>query len=296
MNMPTGSIRLHISQREYEAIDAVSRSDLMQLRKSLKHYLHSKTSVSEPTYAMVIGIAFHCLILEPEIFNDHYYVMEPNIDRRTKQGKELYETATHVAAGRTILKREEMDNLEAMKKSIMENTVVKATNMFGDGGKTEVAMCWTAIDSMYKEVACKCRLDKMFLNGQSSIIELKTTSNAINFENEIFDRAYHIQAAFYMDAFENVFAHKCDSFIFVAVEKEPPYYNSVHTIHKDSVARDIGRQEYKMLLSKYLKEKENGFEVEDVLNEVSVPSWYIKRHQDTVNGVSGIKLVKPFVA
>ena len=73
---------------EYHSRPEISKSDIDLMLKSMRHF---KNKVyEEPTPNMVLGSAFHKLVLEYDDFESEFAVM-PNVDKRTKAGKEAYE-------------------------------------------------------------------------------------------------------------------------------------------------------------------------------------------------------------
>ena len=62
----------------------------------------------EPTPAMALGSAVHCLTLTPDKFKSQFAVA-PKIDRRTKAGKEEWENFTLTAATKTVIKQDQYE-------------------------------------------------------------------------------------------------------------------------------------------------------------------------------------------
>ena len=62
-----------ISNAEYHALDYVSKSHLDEVNKSPYHYwdkyINPNRVIQEPTKQMILGSAFHSLVLEPELFD-----------------------------------------------------------------------------------------------------------------------------------------------------------------------------------------------------------------------------------
>ena len=88
---------------KYEDIDAVNKSTLWEMRKSPLHYWHlTHDTPREDTKAMQLGRAVHAAILTPTAYKRDFAVT-PDIDRRTKAGKEAYEAFCAEAEGKEIL-------------------------------------------------------------------------------------------------------------------------------------------------------------------------------------------------
>ena len=80
-----------LSNKKYRSMEGVSRSELWTLlSKTPMHFLYESTHPKEDTPALAFGRATHKAILEPETFYDEF-VEGIKVDRRTKEGKAVYE-------------------------------------------------------------------------------------------------------------------------------------------------------------------------------------------------------------
>ena len=78
------------SNKDYHSYkEAISKSRLAKMSVCPSYFKWAETAEIKPSAEMVIGSATHKLILEPTDF-DREFVVSPNFDRRTKQGKEDY--------------------------------------------------------------------------------------------------------------------------------------------------------------------------------------------------------------
>ena len=71
-----------MSQKEYRAHPAISKSDLFKITKSPLHFKWSMENKEEPTPSLIFGSACHKYILEREDFDNEFAVYS-DIDRRT---------------------------------------------------------------------------------------------------------------------------------------------------------------------------------------------------------------------
>ena len=75
-----------MSNAEYHALDYVSKSHLDEVNKSPFHYwdkyINPNRVIQEPTKQMILGSAFHTLVLEPELFDKEYIVESANAPKR----------------------------------------------------------------------------------------------------------------------------------------------------------------------------------------------------------------------
>lgn len=249
---------------QYLAVDAASNSILSAVRFSPRHCLEYINRRRESTEAQIIGQAVHCLVLEPERY-DSMFAEAPEIDRRTKAGKEWWDRFCQENAGKTVLKRVQAGTARAVSRAIAEHETAKVLLA---GAHPEMSIFWED-----RETQCKARIDAW--NPPLGVVcDLKTTTNASArfFERQIIQLGYYRQAAWYMRGLRAC-GLQPKSFVFVAVEKDPPYGVSLFSISRDLLA--AGDDENVRLLETFAKAKR-----EDVwpgypthVQAVSVPAW-----------------------
>jgi len=106
-----------------------------------------------------------------------------------------------------------------------------------------------------------------------AVVDIKTTDDA---RPEAFSRAihrfrYHVQAAFYIDAC-NAAKAKVFRFVFVVVERTPPFACAVYEITESAI--DQGRREYLADLALYDKcARTRRWPAYPGLRLISLPSW-----------------------
>ena len=224
--------------REYFWGKGLSNSGLSKVRKSIDHYFYDEWI---ETQAMVVGSATHCYILEPEKF-DRRYRVGPVVDRRTKAGKEewkAFEDSLVRDDGKPIkaITEAEMGGIVNMKNSIDAHPL--AGDLFKNG-IAEETIVWN--DST---TGClmKGKLDWR-RPEEKLIIDLKTTKDGSPeaLSRAMFSYRYHTQYALYLDGVINITGDQDYRFLFVFVEKFPPYAISV--VEMDQDAYNIGRRTY----------------------------------------------------
>ena len=110
------------------------------------------------------------------------------------------------------------------------------------GGVAEQSCYWS--QTVYyadarAEVLCKCRPDYVkAISGGYVIVDLKTTLDARErpFQGRAYwDLGYHLSAAHYVTGLTEIRGTPPQAFIFVAVEKEPPYagFHSTKEVSKE---------------------------------------------------------------
>lgn len=235
---------------KYDQIPAVRRSELWELRKSPAHYLYAVTHPKESTPALAFGIAAHKYILEPELFWDDF-VVAPEVDRRTREGKERWAQFLAESEGKTAISKPDLEMIDEMDEAIEANDTARILLKYG---KHEVPIQWR--DPATDEL-CKCRPDCITTyNGERYIVDYKTTTSC---ENGAFERAcrmygYKLQAAMYTEGVFNQTLERY-KFAFVAQEKNPPYAVRVYFCDEGFV--DEGIEMFHELMEIYHRCKES---------------------------------------
>ena len=196
---------------EYHAADGISKSDLDLIHRSPAHY---KAARHEDTPALRFGSAFHCAVLEHDRFNEMYTIIEG--DRRTKVVKDSIKEAE--AAGKIILTHDDFDALMGMAQAVFKNPICAA--LLRDSLKEH------SVFSELDGVRVKCRPDGWNVE-KGVLFDLKSTEDASpeGFARTVAKYRDHVQDALYRHVIAS--ATNCDaddlSFIFIAVEKKPPF-------------------------------------------------------------------------
>lgn len=228
-----------VSDQEYRGIKAVNWSALKHYAKSPAHYRAYIDNPPERTPAMLLGSALHCWVLEPEEFRKRY-IVAPEMDRRTRAGKEAHAEFLALAAGKDVLTPEQMEAVRGMGAAVRG---CHARNLVELCEVHERAITWT---DPATGLACKGRPDA-YSPHTGVIVDIKTTSDASPraFQRAIATYLYHGQAAFYLDGLlaDGV---RAEHFIFIVVEKEPPYAVASYACDAEMIA--AGR----MLTREYL--------------------------------------------
>lgn len=221
------------------------------------------------TPAMRFGSSFHALIGEPQLF-EKMYAKAPKVDRRTKEGKELYTAFAMANTGKTILTDEEYDALNGMLASVLCHKIALGCLT---GGVAEHSGFTIDTDS---GVGIKCRPDYFRSNGV--IVDIKTAEDASAdaFQRSLVTYGRHIQTALYLDVMSAVTGEKLNSFVHVVIEKKPPYAIAIYAL--DDVSIEQGRIEYKKMLAEYAwcKKIDHFPAYKEEVQTISLPPWGFK--------------------
>ena len=167
----------------------LSYSSIKEFAKSPKHYIHYVLAKRESNKAMDLGSLLHCLIMYPSKFNDQF-IISPNVDRRTKDGKAIWEDFVGGSFGKTIISEDELSEATQITDSVMSNWKIKTTVTECNTFEQEFAFNIQGLPF------------RGFVDGIKDgeyIIEIKTMNDASpsNITREFFNRKYHIQAGLY---------------------------------------------------------------------------------------------------
>jgi hypothetical protein len=225
---------------DYLAAEGVSKSALDLINRSPAHYRQSILQPEAPTPAMIWGSMFHSFVLEPEVFEATYAVMPEGIDRRTKEGKQAWQDWQESHEGLLPVDKPTLAEIIAMRDSLLSSP--KACTAMSEG-VAEASLFW-----LTGEIACKGRPDYI---RPDLIIDLKTTIDARPdvFSRQVWNYRYHVQAAYYIDGMTSLDGQKPRDFLFIAIEKSPPY--GIQFYLADQTMIDQGRREYQQDMEVY---------------------------------------------
>lgn len=254
-----------LTNEEYHARDEIGKSGLDAVHKSMAHFYSPD---KPPTPAMESGIAFHSLVLEPELFEKNY-VQGLACDKRTTEGKEKWKLLQEANEGKHILKPDKYETLMRMKQSLDEHPRVAA---YFEEGLPEISIIWEM-----RETGCKARVDWM-IDGGEYIIDLKTTANASPeaFAKSCANYRYHVQDAWYSRGVEIVTGIK-PVFVFIAVETIEPHSVAIYTLSDE--AKDEGWMAADKDFRKYVdflnlpKEEQKFLGYSPDALEITLPRW-----------------------
>ena len=232
-----------MTEQEYRAHPAISRSDLWQIRESPEKFKFYKDNPQPPTPALIFGQLFHKLALQPETFSDEFVVM-PIVDRRTKEGKAIWAEFEETANGKTIVTAADYQKATEMCISLRNAPYVNKLL----SGEREKEFFWN--DDLTGE-ACKCRADCVTEAKNTNIItDLKSAADGTteHFMKDAINYGYDFQAGMYCDGVEKCTGKK-HLFVFIVVEKDPPY--AVNVLQADELFIKRGYDIFRELIGIY---------------------------------------------
>lgn len=244
--MATDKVTLsNLSNAEYHANPYVSKSHLDLIDKSPFHYwdryINPDRIIPEPTKAMLLGSAFHAIVLEPEVFERDYIVEPEDAPKRpttvqrnakkpssqTQEAIAFWDEFDTKAADKTLVPIEDFNRLTIMKQRVFEHPA--ASTILQMKGLCEQSYKWT---DEYTGEICKSRPDFHTEDG-TLIVDLKTTGDAseLGFQKSVHNFRYHVQAGWYLRSLE-----QAEQFVFIAVESKPPHLVAVYNASEAMIA------------------------------------------------------------
>ena len=259
-----------MTEREYRAHPAISRSDLWILRQSPEKFKWEREHPSPPTPALLLGQATHKLLLQPESFAEEFAVA-PALDRRTAAGKAAYAEWAEAAEGKEIITPEMLELARAMAGAVLDCD--KAAKLLQ--GTKEQVYFWKETTT---GEACKCRVD--CLNTSLSvpvIIDVKTAADASveAFARAAINHGYDFQSGMYTEGLEANIGER-PRFVFIVVEKDPPY--AVNILQAEELFVLHGIDIFRELIGLYheCKEEDNWYGYlgkKKAINTLTLPGW-----------------------
>lgn len=197
---------------EYRQMAGLSKHELDNFAVAPAYYQHRKAQEWKPSRSMEIGTLIHSLVLEGRCD----YAVGPEVDRRTKAGKEEWQLFCEANLGKTIVTREEAAVIDGCLQScapLMEHCAY-------DDDSIEMSMFWER-----DGVKCKGRPDMVAtINGETCLVDLKTTNDIRNFESSFYRFRYDVQAAWYQYGLKAAMdLDEVPGFWFLVVDTEAPH-------------------------------------------------------------------------
>lgn len=234
----------YMTGEQYRASEGISRSQLaILLNKTPYHFIHREDHDND-TPSLLFGRAAHKIILEPNKF-DEEFVIAPEVDRRTKEGREIWNAFVEENEGADILTSEDYEKLVDMANAFRDNPLAYSLIK---GGKMETSWFWQDADT--GEV-CKIRPDCLnVVDGVHYIIDYKTTDSCANghFERSVKKYNYKLQAGMYR---EGMFHNTFENYVFVFIAQEKTYPYAVRVYQCTSEFCNEGYDQFRFALNLY---------------------------------------------
>jgi len=251
-----------MSDADYFALDALSHSDCKLLLDSPAKFEYLRRNPSDakpPTDDMRFGSAVHAILLGGPT------VQKVDADSwRTNAAKEMRAEAE--AGGDIALLTDDYKRAFACANAAYEHTL--AAKLLAAADETEVVAIWDDGD-----IQRRAKLDAR--SGRFGV-DVKTTYNAgtDDFGRSAAKYGYASQAAFYMDALTACWGIDNPAFLFVVIEKTPPFL--VNVIEIDPYDLELGRRNNRRALDLYrqCRDTDTYPAYGDGINVCEMPKWW----------------------
>jgi hypothetical protein len=229
--LPRNTMIEGLPNKTYHEQPELSCSQIKTILKNPHEYVAKIKR--EPTPSMNFGSLGHTLILEPHKLFDEFAIM-PNVDGRTKEGKAAKAEFEAASEGKAVMTAQEYETAQLCAESVMKNA----------GGFFSAGLAEVSYFSEIDEIPVRVRLD-YHIKEIGLICDLKFVEDASpdGFAKAIANYGYYIQAAFYLDV------TKSKRFVFIAVEKKPPFMVGIYEL--DITGMEFGRSEYRRAFGLY---------------------------------------------
>jgi len=251
-------------------------SSLKEIDRSPAHFKYKLEHKEPSTPAMAFGSLVHCLILEPQTLADRY-IEAPKCDRRTKEGKAIYEAFLSTSNGKEVVSSDDMAQAQEIAKIVLSSAEVQKIISQGKAEQT--------LEGIIDGVEMKGRLDFI---ADSFILDVKTCQDAnpksksfSAFSKSIHKFHYDAQAYIYQ-ALVRQSTGKTLPYIFLAIEKEAPYGFALY--HLPAEYLEIGQKKVEKWLRSYKKCLADDFWpcYEKAIQKIEIPNFIINDFMEEV--------------
>lgn len=262
---------------QYHSSPRIGRSGLQLVAQSPRHYWHEyldpQRTRKPPTTAMRLGSAVHALILEgPSAFADKV-VIEPDVWPTKKESGVTIEEQKYrfqrINAGKVVIDQTQSDTALRMRESVMAHP---AARMLLQQGQPERTILF---DHPLTGTPSKAKPDWDSVEHNGLIVDLKTALDAspAAFAKAAINHWYHVQTAWYLDAYLVETGEMPKGFVFIVVENTPPHEVAVYYAPPEMI--QLGRRIYEPVLELYESCRQAGRwpGYGDEIKPLTLPAW-----------------------
>lgn len=230
-----------MTDEEYFAAKGLSKHTLDAFVKAPAYYQWRLVNPIKPSRSMELGTLIHQQALQ----GVQNYAVAPACDRRTKEGKLIWQNFCEENLGKIVVSEEEAATVRGCCEAVKH---IVEPLLERDRTNAELAMFWER-----DGIQCKGKADIVCGNG--NIFDLKTTSDIHAFDRSFWNFRYHIQAAWYIGGLKQLAPKLWDTeFAFIVVDTNAPYLAQVvrvkpETLHAAALQIEREFQHYKTCLA-----------------------------------------------
>ena len=226
----------------YHSIQAFSSGIMGQMDKNLAYtkWRLDHFGMEKKTPAMSFGSAAHACCLGDPDWDRYVRMPELNLRKKDDQAERDWYHLTYGAD--YCIDQNDYDNILAIRAALWNHPQAKI--FLAAMEEIELSTFWLWESSLWpRAILNKARYDG-YCPSLGAIIDLKTTLDASPkaFSYEIEDRRYFRQAAQYLSG-AAALGLPVDRFIFIAVEKTPPFSIGVYALSPRAVKKGIDERD-----------------------------------------------------
>lgn len=260
--------------KEFLVERPLSFSSLKQFIKSPQHYIQYLKQDKKPTESMLLGSLIHNMLLEPDGF-DAKFIIEPDINKRTNQGKEDYQKFLESVVDKGLQVVEPKTFIKA-KEIVTQFMYSPAYNYLKQTTEKEIRF-----DKEYNGLPVCGYIDAM--NPEYNL-EIKTTSSCDteSITRDFYNLKYHLQAAMYK-------WYNGKPMVYIVIETSAPYLSRAFVASEAYLKEghrlfDKAINDFSYCMS--MEQFESGYEFYgDELTALDLPAW-AKKSTDDVDASS----------
>lgn len=236
--MSKNHILHNLDMDEYRQMPGLSKHQFDWFCQSPAYYQWRKTQDFKASKEMILGTLIHAEALEGRV----EYAVGPQVDRRTKAGKEAWEAFCLDNIGKEVVNEEDAARIKGAVSSAKQLLKQLDYEPERDLGKlwVEAALFWE--DESFPGVQFKGRPDLIIphpsgdVDQLTTIVDLKTTTDFFRFTSKFWQFGYNRQAAWYQWGLNQI-GYSKTQFIFAVVDTDAPYYGQLMRLgkHDESV-------------------------------------------------------------
>lgn len=260
------------SQAYHDERGHISSSQLIHVLRTPAHYLyHSQQGSDEESDLMRMGTAVHCMVLEPNEFQNRYVMAPRRYDKRKKVDLAELEAIAAQYPGKTILEPDEQVTLKKIVHGLRNHA--KARHLLSTTGQSEVSIFWrddlTGLD-------LKVRIDRLVQFGSTgTLVEVKSTEDASKdaFRRKIAAMEYDVRAVMYADGCQKAFGFT-PQIEWLVIERETGFVATYKPSPKMLRRARRRYEEARIALAHAMKLNSfPAYQTGEVSEEIDLPSW-----------------------
>lgn len=216
---------------KYHASPGISSSGIKVFLESPAQYYyeyHQRQKDEKENQSFAIGRLVHLYALEPEKFDEQFYIYS---DGDLPRGKDAKEKLALAARSRTIIKPKDIEECKLMAESLLCHPLMKDIK----NKNIEHSLFWEA--GVFNS-PLRARPD---FYDDDVVVDIKTCASFADFERNFKRNGYHRQAPMQIDGLKQ-FTGRSRAFRFLVVQKKPPYFVAEYDLHPEDLHN--GRCEY----------------------------------------------------